>query len=392
MKKFFMCLAVVVSVALVAASALLFISYSDKNKPEEPQIDTSEPATELTDYGSKHKFWFNQLNNEEKHAYNLILQNIYEMPDKIEINRIDSEMLDKVFYALLGDNPDLFFVGRKCVIRGEGNKTWFSVDYIIDKSDYESMKAELDEVCADITASFTNPEDFWQTELEIHDYIVDNCDYVLDDDLIGSTSYGCLVNGRGACEGYSKAAKLLMDSVGIESTVVSGEAESEDGKKQPHMWNVVKLDGSWYHLDCTWDDPVDKGGEISKAYTYFNIDDAGIAVTHSQFSHEFGCVETEENYFIKTGAYFETYSRSDEKKLAEIIINETDRGNSTVYFRFANKEAFEKAVDELVENERMYNVLKNARKKSGYDFSTSSAKYVADGRMLCFAIVPEYRK
>ncbi len=391
MKRILKNLAVTVSVVLLAASAILLVSNYEK-KPAEPQVNISEPATELADYGSDFKFWFNRLDNEEKHAYNRILQSIYEMPDEIEINRIDSEMLDNVFYALLSDNPDLFFVGRKCVLRTEGSKTWFSVDYIIEKADYSKMKEELDKACTGIVASFSNREDVWQTELEIHDYIVDNCDYVLGDDLIGSTAYGALVNKSAACEGYSKAAKLLMDYVGTESTVVSGEAESRTGEKQPHMWNVVRLNGSWYHLDCTWDDPVDENGEVSKTYTYFNLDNKSISVTHSKFSYDFECNSTEENYFVRTGAYFETYSRSDEKKFAEIIVNETDRGNNTVYFRFADKETFDYVINEMVENERMYAVLKHARNQSDYDFSTTTAKYIVDDAMLCFAIVPEYRK
>lgn len=390
MKKIFLGLAALVSLVLVASSALMLVS--DVEKAEEPQIDISQTATELTGYGSNFKFWFHQLSNDEKHAYNLILKSIYEMPEAIEINRIDSEMLDNVFYALLCDNPDLFFVGRKCVLRAENKKTWFSVDYTVDKTEYDAMKKELDETCAEITASFSNPEDIWQTELEIHDYVVDNCNYVLDDDLIGSTAYGVLVNGSGACEGYSKAAKLLMDSAGIESAVISGEAESRKGEKQPHMWNVVRLDGSWYHLDCTWDDPVDESGDISKTYTYFNLDNKSISVTHSKFSYDFGCSETKENYFIKTGAFFESYSRDDEKKLAEIIVKEIDRGNSTVYFRFADKETFDYVIEDMVENERMYTVLKYAKKNSDFKFSTSTAKYIVDDTMLSFAIVPEYRK
>ena len=28
-----------------------------------------------------------------------------------------------------------------------------------------------------------------------------------------------------------------------------------------HAWNLVELDGKWYHLDATWDDPMPDQGE-----------------------------------------------------------------------------------------------------------------------------------
>lgn len=390
MKRIIMYLAAAASAAVAVTSVLLFV-FSVKNVAE-PVVDTSIEATELTGYGGKYKFWFSQLNNEEKHAYNLILECIYSMPDEIEINRIDSEMLDNVFYALTSDNPDLFFVGRKCSLRTVGSKTWFAVDYIVDKNEYETMKKELNAVCDEVISGCSNTSDLWQTELEIHDYIIDNCIYSLDSNPLGSTAYGVLVNGEGACEGYSKAAKLLLDRAEIENTIISGVSESETSERGPHMWNAVNLDGNWYHLDCTWDDPVDEGGLQSKTYTYFNLDDKTISKTHFEFSYELGCDALQENYFVKTGAYFESYDRSCEEKLASIIINETQAGNDTVYFRFADKQTYDEAVKELIEKERIYHILKIARDSSEFEFSTNSTGYITDGENLIFALVPKYTK
>lgn len=42
-----------------------------------------------------------------------------------------------------------------------------------------------------------------------------------------------------------------MDMLGIENGTVSGEAGDEQ-----HIWNTVKLDDQWYHVDVTWDDPI----------------------------------------------------------------------------------------------------------------------------------------
>lgn len=390
MKKIILYILAAISAAAATAAVLLFV-FSVRNISEEPAIDMSVEALEISDCGSEYKFWFSRLSNEGKHAYNMILEEIYSMPDEIAINRVDSEELDAVFYALMSDNPDLFFVGRKCVLRAVGNDTWFSVDYIIEKDDYRRMKSELDAVCEEVAASFTNPADQWQTELEIHDYVIDNCRYVLDEDL-GSTAYGVLVNGSGACEGYSKATKLLLDKAGIENAIVSGYSESETSGRGPHMWNVVTLEGERYHLDCTWDDPVDESGEQTKTYIYFNVDDETLSRTHSDFSYDFGCDAMQANYFVKTGAYFESYDRSYEQALADVVVNEFRKGNQTVYFRFGNKEAYNKAVKDLLDKERIYTVLKLAKNGSEFKFSTKTTGYITDDRQMIFAVIPKVEK
>lgn len=388
MKKFLMRL--FGAAAFLAATVAVLMFVLSVNTQKEPVTDTSVATAEITDCGGAYKFWFSHLSNEEKHAYNLILESIYSMPDEIAINRIDSEMLDNVFYALMSDNPDLFFVGRKCTLRTVGSETWFSVDYLIDKSEYEQMKQELDAVCAEVEKNFTDKTDLWQTELEIHDYIIDNCIYTLADDSLASSAYGALVNGEAACEGYSKAAKLLLDAAGIENTLISGVSESEEGDSGPHMWNIVTLGENRYHLDCTWDDPVDESGEQTKTHIYFNLDDESISLTHSDFSHDFGCNSLEENYFVKTGTYFESYDRSCEKTIAEVIAEKAKEGSDAAYFLFADRESFDKAVDELLTKERIYVVLKTAKNISGLKMSTKSAGYVTDETRLIIGIVPKY--
>ena len=57
------------------------------------------------------------------------------------------------------------------------------------------------------------------------------------------------------CEGYSRAFKVLCDSLEIPCILVSGIAKREN--YEDHMWNYVQMDdGNWYAVDVTWDDPV----------------------------------------------------------------------------------------------------------------------------------------
>lgn len=374
---------------IAAAAAVAFGFFWFRYPPV--TVDTSTAPNELTDVGSPYKFYFSQLDNEEKHAYNLILSEIYSMPESIAINRLEPAQADRVFEALLNDNPDLFFVGRKCSIATTSLQTTFSVEYTVEKSEYSEMKKELDEVCEKVISALSDPQNEWQTELEIHDYIIENCEYMLDEnDSSYSTSYGALAGGKAACEGYSKAAKLLFDTVGIRSGVVSGKAKSEDGEVSPHMWNVVEIGGEFYHLDCTWDDPVSDDGSDSKTYFYFNLDDESISLTHSEFSYDFGCDGYTENYFVKTGAYFEEYNQACKDKIVQLIINEAETDKGSVYLRFADENVYNEAVKDLIDNEKIYELLRKAKNSTDAGFSTTATGYFEQRERYIIAFAPNY--
>ncbi len=371
--------------------ALLVICIHAANKVLEVADPWKDKApVELTDVGSPYKFYYDNLTDIEKHAYNEILSTIYSMPEKVRIPDIDGEELDRVFSALLADNPDLFFVGRRCTLTAKGLFNFCSVEYYIDKETYEEQKEKLNEVCDEVISSLTDPDDEFRTELEIHDFIVKNCKYRLEHgEFVYSSAYGAIVNGEAACEGYSKAAKLLFDKAGIESTVISGISDNTEDPEGPHMWNAVKINGDYYYLDCTWDDPVSKSGEEMVMYAYFNLNDEMIAATHRDFSLDFNCTATAENYYIRMGTYFENYDRSDEKKLSTIIAKELDNGGNVVQLRFGGKSSYKEAVSELIDSGRLYNVLKEVKEKTKVKFSTDSLSYYKDSGQYLLTLVIE---
>lgn len=78
-----------------------------------------------------------------------------------------------------------------------------------------------------------------------------------------STPYGALVHGQAICYGYSSSFQLLMDMLGIECITVDGTINEDN---DPHSWNMVNLDGSWYLVDVGWDDPLNE----DSTYMFFN--------------------------------------------------------------------------------------------------------------------------
>ncbi|MBQ6230154.1 MAG: hypothetical protein IJJ74_03445 [Eubacterium sp.] len=115
----------------------------------------------------------------------------------------------------------------------------------------------------------------YMKELRLHDYLLSNCVYGLGspEDENEFRAYGAIVDGVAVCSGYAEAMALLLTYVGIDCKVVVGTSKNEN-----HAWNLVKINANWYHLDPTWDDPVELN---IITHAYFNISDEEIAYDHS---------------------------------------------------------------------------------------------------------------
>lgn len=109
--------------------------------------------------------------------------------------------------------------------------------------------------------------------LRIHDYLVNNNRYNTKnmDEPHNYLAYGSLVKGSCVCQGYADGCLVLCQAAGLEAVYVSGEGIGSDGSSEPHGWNAVKVDGEWYMVDTTWDDPVASTGEDILQYDYFLV-------------------------------------------------------------------------------------------------------------------------
>ena len=106
----------------------------------------------------------------------------------------------------------------------------------------------------------------------LHDYIVRNCVYSKaaassTTPTIAHSAYGALVNGSAVCQGYALAYKLLLARAGVPCVFVISTSMN-------HAWNMVQIDGGWYHVDSTWDDPVysdgtDAGFDVDVSHRFF---------------------------------------------------------------------------------------------------------------------------
>ena len=87
------------------------------------------------------------------------------------------------------------------------------------------------------------------------------------------SAYSVFCDDHSVCAGYTKAFEMLMNGAGIDTIALL----STD-----HAWNMIKINDSWYHTDCTWDD-MDGYSGYEMIYNFFNRSES---VIRSDGTHE----------------------------------------------------------------------------------------------------------
>ncbi len=158
-----------------------------------------------------------------------------------------TEDVEAIYSEFVNYYPEFFFLTGGYSISIRDGK----VSKIFMKCDNETYSLEDVTAFNDAASSILSQvEDGWSDEqkaLFIHDYLVTHCEYDLT--YSNYSAYHALVTGSSVCQGYALAYYYLLWECGIENTVISSRAMN-------HAWNRVLIDGQYYYVDCTWDDPT----------------------------------------------------------------------------------------------------------------------------------------
>ncbi|MBR1422840.1 MAG: transglutaminase [Ruminococcus sp.] len=136
------------------------------------------------------------------------------------------------------------------------------------------QQAVLEKAKEVISKVITDDMTDYEKELAIHDYLVYNATY--DEEELSALSessyrhsepYGALIEGKAICSGYSTTFKMFMDMLGIPCELIHATAHGGN----EHAWNMVELDGHWYYVDVTWDDPVPDFDGREVIHGFFNV-------------------------------------------------------------------------------------------------------------------------
>lgn len=282
----------------------------DIETPEivENPIDQIEKTTNTNDYSNVQvdKYFYNQLDEKSRIIYRAFESNKEQMKTgtyQIELGTSFSDVLSQsngqeklgeyyqsAIEAYTYDNAEVFYLSpRKMYLNIEtttkggdstynvyinsGSEANYLTEEFNSKQAIDQAISQIEQVKNQILQNKTG--NTFEDVKMIHDYLVDTINY--DSSLSKQNIYniyGALVNRECVCEGYARAFKYLLDELDIPCVMIIGTATNSQGETENHAWNYVQLNGAWYAVDTTWDDPVVVGGgtasEESK-YKYFLV-------------------------------------------------------------------------------------------------------------------------
>ena len=198
--------------------------------------------------------------------------------------KILNEAFQSAWNAYTYDNMDVFYIDVEKLTLTTRSLTALSIhnveisngsnsSYLKENFQNQSVLIEkldlLETIKKEIDRQLEGFSDYDKIR-EVHNWLIDNIEY--DVNLNADEPYsisGALTEGKAVCEGYSRSFKYIMDELEIPCVLVSGTGTNSNGETESHAWNYVQLDGNWYAVDVTWDDPIIVGNGYVAEDTHY---------------------------------------------------------------------------------------------------------------------------
>ena len=235
----------------------------------------------------KGKYVYKEYNKNIKNTSNYIINNKEELLN-IYYTMLNNGYSDYSFYCNsnyencledineISNNPDTFTLLNQIVhpynsfytINSKYNK-FKKVDIDIEKKyndvDIEKIENKMDEIINNL--NINSYESVIDKIRVFHDYLANNNEYDVNKESNNSiyhsdTAIGPLFEGYSICSGYSDTLSIFLNKLNLDNVKVATDN---------HVWNAVKIDNVWYHIDLTWDDPIISDGSNTITHDYFMI-------------------------------------------------------------------------------------------------------------------------
>lgn len=308
---------------------------------------------------------YENLTDDEKQLYDKIREAVENFDESVSFDTpVPRDTVRKIYRLVYAQERQLFWFSN-VFYAPEKEISVYTLSYLFTKDAASVMRAELDLAASDIINGLPKDADVFDKLVYFHDRIVTGCEFS-QTSVNSSSAYGVLVDGEGQCEGYAAAMAFLCNEAGIPNYMVTGF----DADGATHAWNKVVLDGEWYNVDCTWDDPILKQGQKDFVrHDYMLVTDAEIeGITHftneELYSDIPPCTATAGNYFEKKGLVYGTAAEAVEAMRGQVK-SAGLAGKRETEFRLSDENEYFAALARLIDNGEMKDIIEDINGEYG---------------------------
>lgn len=177
---------------------------------------------------------------------------------KNDFNRLFERLKE---LALVHSNTDVYQIDASAFYRFKTQTFDIELSYRMSEAEYEQVMQWIHERMDPFLAGKPRRID---TLKFIHDSIVKQSEY--DRAYEKKSAYNAIFDQMTLCEGYASLARLMLNYAQIDNRLISGQANGVN-----HVWNLVRFEQNWYHIDFTWDDPVFESGHKDPDFVIYDF-------------------------------------------------------------------------------------------------------------------------
>ena len=130
--------------------------------------------------------------------------------------------------------------------RGETRVVELSFHYRTDRNELRAMREQVEPVFSSAALYVTGTAGEQTKFSQLHAFLMERMDYTIESTI--TPAYSLLCQGVGDSRAFAQIYAAMCSRIGLEARVVSGKCGGE-----LRWWNLVRIDGRWYHLDLLAD-------------------------------------------------------------------------------------------------------------------------------------------
>lgn len=204
------------------------------------------------------------------------LEDFVEEEVDISGYNVSYDEFEEIYTSVILNEPELHYVNAIQVsisYRTEDHILAFKPVYNCTYGQLENRNRKIQSFSKSVMSGIKKNWSDEEKILYVHDRLAAHITYYDGSKKeYGRNIYDAFVDRSSVCVGYSLGFQYFMDKLGIPCICVNTD---------DHIWNMVCVDGQWYHVDVTWDDST----EVTKNTVFHNVllqSDEGL----SELKHE----------------------------------------------------------------------------------------------------------